>query len=190
MAMPPVPTPAPTIQVVMEGAESSFWDSPLFIALLTLAGVVVGALLGFLFNWLLEARKAKREDLRKWDEAVLEHSSGVITIAGELNTQLSWLSVRSDKPLRVTASEDESGDLEIVLPKEWRTYERLVRECARLDLIAPARVRDATDAVRLQAQQMLLAAPGDPGSNAYDDLENALDKLGDAVRETFGLKAK
>jgi hypothetical protein len=188
--MPPTPTPLPIRVVVVEGAASSFWDSPLFISLLTLAGVIVGALLGFLFNWLLEARKSKREDMRKWDESVLEHSSGVITIAGELNTQLSWLSVRSDRPLRVTASEDDSGDLEINLPKEWRTYEKLVRECAKLDLIAPVKVRAATDAVRAQAQQMLLTAPGDPSSGAYDKLENALDDLGDAIRQTFGLKER
>src|SRR5688572_29419971 len=83
--MPPTPSPTPILIQMVGG--STFWSAPAVVALITVFGVVVGAGLGFFFNWLLEGRKSKRELAHKWDDLIREHAARAIGAAGILPSE-------------------------------------------------------------------------------------------------------
>ena len=79
--MNPSPTPQPVLIEMVGGG--SFWDSQLFISILTLTGVVIGALLGFFFSWILERSKAKRAADTRWHQDIRELTAEILRLANE-----------------------------------------------------------------------------------------------------------
>lgn len=182
-----IPTPAPSpspflIQVVGDG--NSFWDSPFFIALLTLLGVAVGAGLTYWFGRLEEARRTKREDLRRWDEGVLEHVSNAISYAAKFEQEI----LAANKALAAAVA---SGSSTFPL-RAYPVYDQLSEECHALELISPLSVRSAVVKLRFEAALVYsswrtLTLSGPSHGSRVGGMKKASNNLQSAVRKHFGL---
>ena len=187
-----IPTPILT-QVV--GGESAFWDSSLFTSMLPLLGVIIGAVLVFIFNRAQDERRATRERLQRWDQNVLNHTSSVIGLTKRLRS--AAIDFRTVETTMASLAVDqmkrgEPIDLPPVhnpaLDELMESFEALAQECDLLELVAPPTVREATKHVQVAAQAVVRAKDAVDGREAGKEVRNASDVLGNTVREYFGIQ--
>ncbi len=183
--MPPSPSPTPLIIEIVGGQEGSFWSSPLFIALLALLGVVVGAALTHLSGWAQDNRKTKRDNLRKWDDRVLEHASKAISLAKQVTEEAN--TDPAEMPATPTVHTDENGVFHITMPPAWGIYKELEEECTALQVVATRAVNDACRALLDATKGFFFASDSKAQTESSDEIEYASDDLRDAIRASLGL---
>lgn len=151
----PTPTPSPVyIQMVGEGA---FWDSPFFIALLTLGGVVVGAGLSFLFNWIQEKRKAERVLQERFYDQVLEYSSDVVRAAEVINDHATDVNGVMGLPPSTQARQSVQNHTEWAWQQMAEHIGNMRRASAMLKLVAPKPIREAAQVLMTSTATVLNA---------------------------------
>lgn len=190
--MPPTPSPTPIlIQVV--GGESSFWDSPAFVGLLTLAGVALGAWLSYLFNRRQEERKATRERAQRWDESVRDLTAQLASEVDELITVARSTESEHEGRKRLIAdgriADDGTRVLEEIYgqTKIYEALQRVVKTGSSLDLIAPQSIRQHINAVQVNAHGMLTLSSRADLDTKTTELFALSFGLKESVREHFGL---
>lgn len=118
--MPPTPSPDPIlIQMVGGGDSAPWWGVPAVAG----AFLIIGAVLGFYFNRQQEKWKAKREDVRKWDDKILEKSAEYIQTADRLAALAETPHGREDSRqlARLRSDLDDlSSYLSLITPDELR----------------------------------------------------------------------
>lgn len=166
--MPPTPTPTPIlVKIVSEDAD--FWNQPLFVAILALLGVALGAGVTVFTNRQL----ARAEDRRQWDEKILDYFLQ-IRDASDAFTEVH--NTGDTKHFNELGSRQEA-----LLP--------VVRnDLDRLGLIAASTVKPGNELYDLmdRVNRNAIAATYDAGDIAQ--LSTALAKLEKKVRSSLRLR--
>lgn len=192
--MPPTPTPTPlVIEIVGNDHGTPWFGVPL------VAGVflVVGALLGFWFNWLLDGRKARRDQSRQWDADIREFGSKALGAAALLPTELD-LAVDAVVLAMANAVEKvkSSGGSATLNYRSASSpaHQELIQQCSALELVAPSSISSRSEQLRTVSNQLLRTAIASKGIPMPDlvprtvsDLEDSSQALQDAIRKHFGL---
>ncbi|MDQ1137306.1 hypothetical protein QE410_002105 [Microbacterium sp. SORGH_AS 1204] len=156
----------------MVGSDSTFWDSPLFGALLALFGVIAGAVLTFALNHLQDRQRTVRETQIRWDERILEVMSRVMnTVEDYAQTAAVTGPTRHDDHTLFDA------------------HQALARELFALQLIAPPDVRTVASAMAPVMRAVLTASDEGDMMDKVSTLEMQRDRLAEAVRAHFGLQS-
>jgi len=159
------PSPSPSLIDVAANTSAPWWGVPVIAG----SFLVIGAALGFAFNWLLESRKAKREDKLRWHELVRKLSAEIFAHGSRLY-DLS----REDADLRSLGLDDSipiKAQVVRALSEEKRA---LANKANELAIIVPksfnrallAYVRDARDSVSDNVNMAREAIAGLRGSRA------------------------
>lgn len=144
------------------------------------AFLLLGAILGFLFNWFLEGRKQKRELRARWDANLLDHTSAVTTL-----TKTLALAARDYHVFEKREFDEATAPS---AAKMHNAYGDLQRECDLLSLVAPPVVRDAAKKVMERAWPIVRLKETDDLIEVYESLQDAADDLAAEVRKHFGIK--
>ncbi|CAN7151616.1 hypothetical protein LJR044_002483 [Microbacterium foliorum] len=165
-------TPAP-LAIVAEAAAAPWWGVPVVAG----SFLLIGAALGFLFNWLLENRKQSRAEAIRWDSDIREYAADLISAArklemehalqsgftaGSLNifrTELDQLTDQQRAELlggdtaeewlrsRVEGVRDEAPEFEASRTRVRAEWENVYALSASIQMIAPRRIRIAAEAL-------------------------------------------
>jgi hypothetical protein len=171
-----------------EGAP--WWGVPV------VAGVflVVGATLGFFFNWLLEGRRARREDQHKWDERLVDHATKALALAVQFEKELPIYrpameaKIQEIRELAATSEQPVGFDVGDTYP----SYNAMRIETTALKIIAPSGVVAASEQLaRVGARVVFKSIPGAnvqtaPGAEKdVSDVRTARTALENAIRKHF-----
>lgn len=193
--MPPTPSPTPLL-VELSGSQSSFWDSSLFVGLLTLAGVALGAWLSYLFGRRQEERKAERESEQRWDVSVRELTAQLANdVDALINTARSTLREHEGRQILIAdglLKDDGVGTIEEIYShtKVYEAIQRVTRTGESLDLIAPQTLRPTINALRITSYALLIASERADIEKQSEDLFAFTFELKEKTREHFGLNEK
>ncbi len=174
------------IQVVGGGGDAAPWYG---VPLIAGVFLVVGAVLGFLFNWLADRRKARREDIRKWDDRVLELSAKVIALAAQVESEIVTDPTKQDEA-QPLIQWDETGEMTVTMPQAWITFQMLTQDCAALGMVAPQNVKDAADTLHSATKSLLFGSKKHLGFGRAQAVFDASDALRQAIRTSFGLEER
>lgn len=147
-----------------QAAQAPWWGVPV------VAGVflLLGGLLGFWSNWLLEGRKQKRSEYLRWDEDIRKYASEIIALSQILSKER----LSSDKFIKGARSgviiklvENFNGDIPDRV-SEFETAEECIDRLSKEFLIQSAEYREvvvkidqAKDDLLISLAQIELIAP-------------------------------
>lgn len=191
--MPPSPSPTPVLVELANTADGvPWWGVPVIAG----AFLIVGAALGFWFNWILEGRRARREDLRKWDDRILELTVDVAAKVDAFARVASTKGREADGRARLLRDgliqeEEESAKAlrEVAsFADVGMAMLQIGTACTALELIAPSDVgRLASD-----LRQVELSAHPEAGLSAMAPIIEAVESkrqmLVESVRKHFGIR--
>lgn len=205
---PTAPSPSPLAVEIVGNGGAPWWGVPV------IAGVflIVGAALGFWFNWLIEARKQRLADAVRWHNDIREHVAELLAAAEvvfkERLSQAAFgagfaaasrheLAAMSDGERERTLdgrSAEEYVDLQArraaLHPDRAEGIERMVDGYAKvhvlresISLIAPGAIRAAAE----DLAQKLDELDGENAPQARDAVREAREVLVTAVRGQLGV---
>ena len=168
------------------------------VPLIAGAFLVIGALLGFWFNWLLDGRNARRDQIRKWDTDIRELGSRALGAAALLPTELDLAADTAVLAMSNAIEKVKSSGGRATL--SYRNvsspaHQELIQHCSALELVAPSSIKNSSQQLRMVFNQLLRTAMASKGIPMPDllprtvsDLEGSASALQDAIREHFGLR--
>ena len=178
-----IPAPTPTPETVQAAAEAApWWGVPVIAG----AFLVIGALLGFLFNWIADARKAKREHTQRWHDEVRKLSVEAVAAARAVHEE----SVIEVGLHEVPDPDDQpKADGEIALSREraQAAYDKLLELLGGMNLVAPDEVNNALSEMASKAFNVKISQPYQ-ASESRDELRPAVTAFLVAVRKHLGVE--
>lgn len=133
--------------VQLTGESSSFWDSPAFTSIVTLAAAVVGGFAAYLIARYQTNAARGSDDRRQWGEKILElfhemslKSEPLFQVWAINNGDMQKL-VRVEEQTARALSEVELAysTLSIILPRDLPELEKAVEDCRRVHELVRSR---------------------------------------------------
>ncbi|TFC63718.1 hypothetical protein E3O62_02505 [Cryobacterium sp. TMT2-15-1] len=178
--MTPILSLSPLLQAAVAVMPAPWWGVPIIAG----SFLVIGAVLGYVSNSLQDTKKAKREQLRRWDQNVLDHTSRVIL----LTIQFIQDSGDHRRAVEIKPGEPLSSPIsETTLSKLLATYESLSSELVSMRLVTTAEVRAQVNEVRDNSFLLLMATNVEQMHEDSTRLTKSLDALESTVRKHFGI---
>ena len=185
--MSPSPSPSALLVEMVGGSSAPWWGVPV------IAGgfLILGAALGFLFNWLIENRKAKAALRTRFVDQTLGFSSKVLSDASELRRHSLYLgaSLGAEEHVKNRASEQAQR---LAYEEEMvRRTDLIIAGLSSLTLITPKAIRDAGDKFGEAAMELgwMNKATSTDVTAALKQFEDTKNTFEEAVRRLFGVAA-
>lgn len=149
--MHPSPSPTPIlIQMVGGGDAAPWWGVPV------VAGVflLLGGVLGFVFNRINEDRKVKRERSERYHADVLSTCTQLVVHVDTVADRGYVIAALLKRDPLVQARQSTQNAIEQKLEEMLEAASQVASTHATLRLVAPSDIREAAVAVNLQASKL------------------------------------
>lgn len=211
--MNPAPSPSPLLVDIMDGGSAPWWGVPV------IAGVflILGAAVGFWFNWQIESRKLSRIEAVRWDADIREYTAELISAERQLamadalqagftegfkhyttkrinamsdtarSSLLGERSIDAHVLQELQSAQAESETFRESKARQQTEWERVFTLSASLNLVAPDPVRSATESL-VTALDKAYRLRGEPADKTSRvAVVEARKELVRAVRSHLGL---
>lgn len=189
--MPPSPRPTPFLIEVAGGDVAPWWGVPVIAG----AFLIIGAVLGYVFNRLQDKERARRDRSQQWDQNLLAHASSAISLARQFINDAydheTWM-----KGLAEIQTEDMRQGKPISPPPLdkptiralMQTHAALTKEFSTLQMISPEPVRNTARETQQYASFILQALSEEEVQQAAKKLAASLEPLEASVRNHFAVE--
>lgn len=157
--------------------------------------LIVGAVLGFLFNRLQDKQRAEREKHQRWDQNVLDHTSRVVLLSERFITEAHDHDLSVNTMAAAGVAQMQAGQPidppPVPVPTLVRfmdTYDELTNELASLRLVATSSIRDVAQEVKDEVWQLMMARGLEEIYGREKTVRVAVRGLESAVRDHFGIE--
>jgi hypothetical protein len=147
--------------------------------------LLIGAILGFFFNWINDWRHAKREHRERWHDEVREFGALALAACNAVNQESQNQSALTDV---ADPSDQPHADSEFAASRvlEIQAYERLVLIHSGLSLIATREVSYALQHLVAAARTVTISNV-DQSATSRDELSQRAHDFRAAVRNYLGV---
>ncbi|WIE74487.1 hypothetical protein [Curtobacterium sp. MCSS17_007] len=157
--------------------------------------LIVGAILGFLFNRLQDKHRAKREKLERWDQNVLDHTSRVVLLAERFIAEAHEHELSTRTMAEAGIAQMHAGQPVApppvpvpTLARFMDTYEEIASELTSLRLIATSSIRDVAQTVKDEVWQLMMTTEMADIYARERTVRTSVGSLETAVRSHFGIE--
>ena len=186
--MPPTPSPDPILIKMVEG-ESSFWDSTFWTGALPIIGVLLGAVVAYLFALLQEKQKARHALATHFIDQVVEHSTklsrateGFIRRGNDLNRILEL------EP-RVQQRQSTQMSIAEIRTTMHEAFDDIEDARSHLAVIAPAPLRNGSSSISIPSALVIVKDDLDAKflESSLEHINKNLTKFKEDVRKFVGV---
>jgi hypothetical protein len=186
------PSPVPThVLNQVAGSSAPWWGVPVVAGCF----LIVGAVLGFLFNRLQDKQRAEREKHQRWDQNVLDHTSRIVLLSERFITEAHEHDLTVNTMAAAGVAQMQAGQSveppPVSVPSLARfmdTYDELTNQLASLRLVATSSIRDVAQEVKDEVWQLMMTRGSEEIYGREKSVRVAVQGLETAVRDHFGIE--